>query len=130
MVIRQGVNTQSNDSEPDDDAPDDVPDDVLGQARSDALPDSETKHWADDGCEVSPTCLQCVLPRCRYDVPGGLKTVLSEFRNTQIVTLYAQGRTTEYISSVTHISQRSVFRILKRGKYKKGPPTSGGPHDT
>ena len=27
----------------------------------------------DDGCENSPSCLQCPLPVCKYDVPVGSK---------------------------------------------------------
>ena len=28
-------------------------------------------HYPDNGCEVSPSCLSCPLPLCRYDDPQG-----------------------------------------------------------
>ncbi len=47
---------------------------ILTRARSDALP--EHAQYRDDGCDVHPHCLTCPLPRCRYDEPGGLRSVL------------------------------------------------------
>lgn len=26
--------------------------------------------YRDDGCDVSPTCLQCPLPQCKYEAPA------------------------------------------------------------
>jgi len=30
-------------------------------------------YFVDDGCEYSPSCLQCPLPVCKYDDPVGSK---------------------------------------------------------
>ena len=37
----------------------------------DAIP--EFYHYEDTGCEVSPSCLNCPLPQCKYDDPDGSK---------------------------------------------------------
>ena len=29
--------------------------------------DYETYHYTFDGCDVAPHCLECPLPRCKYD---------------------------------------------------------------
>ena len=29
----------------------------------------EYYHYEDTGCEVSPSCLTCPLPQCKYDDP-------------------------------------------------------------
>ncbi len=29
----------------------------------------EYYHYEDTGCEVSPSCLNCPLPQCKYDDP-------------------------------------------------------------
>lgn len=31
----------------------------------------DVPHYPDRGCELSPACLQCQLPRCRFDTVNG-----------------------------------------------------------
>jgi AraC-like DNA-binding protein len=80
--------------------------------REDALP--EHMHYRDDGCEVSPSCLRCPLPRCRYDEPGGIRSLLAESRDREIVRLRMEGWKVEDLADHFQVSRRSVFRILKR----------------
>jgi hypothetical protein len=80
--------------------------------REDALP--ENMHYRDDGCEVSPSCLRCPLPRCRYDEPGGIRSLLAESRDREIVRLRLEGWRVEDLAEHFQVSRRSVFRILKR----------------
>ena len=44
---------------------------VEAPVREDALP--ENQDFRDTGCSLSPRCLDCPLPRCRYDEPGGAR---------------------------------------------------------
>lgn len=89
----------------------------LPQQREDAFAD--TKHWRDDGCEVSPSCLSCPLDVCRYDAPGGIKGIKSEMRNKEVIKLHDQGHTAEFIAIHLELSRRSVFRILRVHKGKQ-----------
>ena len=83
------------------------------RVREDALPESLDYH--DTGCELAPRCLDCPLPRCRYDQPGGARRLLTESRDTEI----ARRRATERIpinalARQYGLSRRSVFRILRK----------------
>ena len=40
----------------------------------------EDKNWRDTGCEVSPTCLACHLPVCRYDNSWVARKALAEVK--------------------------------------------------
>lgn len=93
-------------------------------ARDDALPEFAVYH--DDGCEVSPSCLSCPLQVCRYDVPGGLKTITSEKRSEEILFLAGQGKGIEAIAVQVNVSRRSVFRTLKKSRTSQEPPGPGG----
>jgi hypothetical protein len=89
--------------------------------RPDALP--EHTHYRDDGCEVSPSCLRCPLPRCRYDEPGGIRSILAEYRDREIVRLRTEGWKVEDLAAHFQVSRRSIFRILKRHATPlHGPP--------
>lgn len=94
----------------------------LHYMRDDAFAD--TRHWVDDGCDVSPSCLTCPLPVCRYDIQGGIKMLASIRRNEQIMLLHSQGHTAEFISGQVGISLRSVFRILRKQKPDPSGPVS------
>ena len=48
---------------------------AMTSAWADQAPGSfpTASHYVDDGCEVSPKCLECPLPLCRYDDPQGFE---------------------------------------------------------
>ncbi len=83
----------------------------LGRVRADALP--EFTRYRDDGCDVHPTCLSCPLPRCRYEEPGGLRALLNEYRDRQIIRLRRKGVPVEELAGRFGISRRTVFRVLE-----------------
>lgn len=81
------------------------------RVRADALP--EYTHYRDDGCEVHPHCLSCPLPRCRYEEPGGLRALLNERRDREMVELRLRGASVEELADRFGVSRRTVFRVLE-----------------
>jgi hypothetical protein len=86
--------------------------------RADSLP--EFTHYRDDGCSVSPSCLTCPLPRCRYEEPGGLRAVLNEYRDRQIVELRRRGAPVPELAERFGVSRRTVFRVIENANRR--PP--------
>jgi hypothetical protein len=84
----------------------------------DRLEDLLPEHiqYRDDGCEVSPTCLECPLPVCRYEVPGGLAALQRGPRDAQILAAHERGAAIDGICREFGLSRRSVFRILAADK--------------
>jgi hypothetical protein len=77
----------------------------------DPLP--ENARYKDDGCSVSSSCFTCPLPRCRYEEPGGLRAVLNQMRDSQILELKQQGVPIEDLALRFQVSRRTVFRVLE-----------------
>lgn len=77
----------------------------------DRLP--ENTKYKDDGCSVSSSCFTCPLPRCRYEEPGGLRAVLNQLRDNQILTLKQAGVPVEDLAVRFQVSRRTVFRVLE-----------------
>ena len=73
----------------------------------------EYTNYRDEGCLLEPSCLQCPLPRCAHEMPGGINRVAKDRRNDRVLKLAHQGHDTRQISRVMDISMRSVQRILK-----------------
>ncbi|HEY5639074.1 MAG TPA: hypothetical protein VIW01_03410 [Dehalococcoidia bacterium] len=80
------------------------------RVRSDALP--EFTRYRDNGCDVSPSCLTCPLPRCRYEEPGGLRALLNKTRDEQIAAQRAIGVPVTELALRFGVSRRTVFRVL------------------
>lgn len=80
------------------------------RVRADSLP--EHTRYRDDGCDIHPHCLTCPLPRCRYEEPGGLRALLNEYRDREIVQLRMQGMGVDELANRFGISRRTVFRVL------------------
>ena len=69
----------------------------------------------DEGCELSPSCLNCPLPRCIEDIPRGKQRQIKEIRNLEILRLfYEEGRSVKEIAEKFGVSERTVQRALKR----------------
>lgn len=78
----------------------------------DTLP--ELYPFRDDGCDVAPACLQCPLPRCKYDDPGWYQRELRGQRDQRILEARrAEGLTVPQLSRRFGVSQRTVFRALQ-----------------
>lgn len=83
--------------------------------RDDALP--EHLHYRDDGCDLFAACLTCPLPRCRYDVPGGARTMLNRVRDHDIRRMrHEDGVAVDEIARRFRVSRRTVFRVLQSPK--------------
>ena len=78
--------------------------------RGDRLP--EETGYRDDGCDVSESCFNCPLPRCRYEEPGGLRALLNESRDREIVQLRLKGMPVEQLADRFGVSRRTVFRVI------------------
>lgn len=84
---------------------------TIRRSRSDALP--ENADYRDDGCDVSPSCLNCPLPMCRYEVHGGVSTIDRIERYRRIRELHAAGLSAAAIAEQVGCSRRTVSRALK-----------------
>jgi hypothetical protein len=78
--------------------------------RHDSLP--EFTRYRDDGCDISASCLSCPLPRCRYEEPGGLRSLLNEQRDRQIIQLRLKGVPVDALADHFGVSRRTVFRVI------------------
>jgi hypothetical protein len=76
----------------------------------DLLP--EHMNYRDDGCEVSPTCLSCPLPACRYEVRGGLAAMRRRPRDAELLALHQAGAEIDRLCRRFGVSRRTVFRII------------------
>lgn len=85
-----------------------------GRGRHDSLP--EFTRYRDDGCDISESCFECPLPRCRYEEPGGLRAVLNETRDRQILFLRSKGLGVDDIATRFGVSRRTVFRVIGSAK--------------
>jgi len=78
----------------------------------DLLP--EHLGYQDDGCDLFPSCLNCPLPRCRYDEPKRLQ-MGKELRNKEILHLHQkEGLKVEKLAQRFGVSKRTVYRIIGR----------------
>ena len=79
----------------------------------DALP--ENVRYRDEGCDLSPSCLNCRLPLCRYDLPGGTRRLRTLPRDEEIARLRRSERLPiNVLARRFDVSRRTVFRILRR----------------
>lgn len=82
-------------------------------ARCDALP--EHTDYADTGCDLAPSCLNCPLPRCKYDSPGGAAAMLRNSRDAAIAdAVRRRNLPIDDVAAMFGLSRRSVFRALRR----------------
>jgi Homeodomain-like domain len=80
-------------------------------ARIDALP--EHTDYGDTGCDLYPSCLNCALPRCRYDSAGGAPAILRSGRDASILRLARQdGLGVDQLATMFGLSRRTIFRVL------------------
>ena len=81
----------------------------------DSLP--EQFPYRDSGCEVSPSCLECPLPACKYDDPAAYYRDIRESRDREIVDARrVDGKSVPQIASHFGLSQRTVHRVLERAR--------------
>lgn len=79
--------------------------------------------YRDDGCEVSPSCLRCPLPQCKYDNPGWIQRHRRMERDREVATaVLEEGISVSEAASRFALSQRTIFRILKRSANEEQQP--------
>lgn len=81
--------------------------------RSDTLP--ENTRYADDGCDLSTSCLNCPLPICKYDDPGWTRRQDRGQRDDEIFRLRKAGLPVPELARQFKVSTRTVHRIVQRG---------------
>ncbi|MFQ5874543.1 MAG: hypothetical protein ACE5JL_12185, partial [Dehalococcoidia bacterium] len=82
-------------------------------------------RYRDDGCEVSPSCLRCPLPRCRYDDPGWLRREAKARRDREVLTAHrSEGLGPSELARRFGLSRRTIHRILRM--QKRAPENAQG----
>ena len=96
-----------------------------GGSLADDVP--EFYHYEDTGCEASASCLDCPLPRCRYDDPGWYQRNRRLARDFRIVgTMQQESLTIEETAERFGVTIRTVFRILQRCREATMRDPAGG----
>lgn len=70
-------------------------------------------YYEDTGCEVCPSCLGCPLPRCRYDLRGGLQTARKQAQDLEIAA-FAEREGTGAASVKYGRTLRTIHRVKAR----------------
>jgi hypothetical protein len=71
-------------------------------------------QYHDAGCEFSESCLNCHLPVCVYDEPGGKQRLLKRQRGADMARLFTQeGKSISELANIFDVSIRTVQRALK-----------------
>ena len=74
-------------------------------------------HYEDNGCEVAETCLECPLPRCKFDDMewfGKYRRLARDLRITSIID--EEGLSIADAAQRFSITPRTVFRVLSRSR--------------
>ena len=83
----------------------------------DLLPDEI--EWRDQGCELSPSCLNCPLPKCVEDEPRGQQRLRMAARKRRMAELRRMGKSVKEIAGLFGVSKRTVQRALENKKPKR-----------
>ena len=76
---------------------------------------SEFYHYEDTGCEASDSCLDCPLPRCKYDDPAWYQRNRRLARDFRIMHVMNQeSLSIEETAERFSVTVRTVFRIMQR----------------
>jgi hypothetical protein len=70
-------------------------------------------QYSDTGCEFSETCLNCPLPICVYEEPGGKQRFIKRNRALEMARLFLEGKSVKELASIFKVSTRTVQRALK-----------------
>lgn len=80
---------------------------------TDRLPDYS--EYRDQGCDLSPSCLRCPLPKCRHDKQEGSRRVSKRLRDLEIFRQRtASGRSISELATEFDLSKRTIQRIIRR----------------
>lgn len=80
----------------------------------------EQCQYRDEGCELARSCLNCPLPSCILDQPGGSQHWLKRHRNREIARLFTiEGKKISELAKAFGVSQRTVQRAIKEARDAK-----------
>ena len=80
---------------------------------ADPLPDY--LEYCDQGCSLFPSCLQCPLPRCRYDEQEGGRRPATRLRDGELLRQRRlAGKSVAELARSFGVSTRTVQRIMRR----------------
>ena len=86
---------------------------LLAGTTVDAVP--EFYHYEDTGCEVSPSCLNCPLPRCKYDDPVWFQRHQRLSKDLDVLTaMRLEDLAVEEAAERFSVTVRTIFRIMRR----------------
>jgi DNA-binding transcriptional ArsR family regulator len=77
----------------------------------DLLP--EEFPYADKGCELFSSCLNCPFPDCLEEEPWGKERFLKRRRAQRMLELKREGKSVKEIARIFEVSPRTVHRWLK-----------------
>ena len=70
--------------------------------------------YQDAGCEFGESCLNCPLPICVHDEPGGRRGLRNRTWAKEIARQFVtDGRSTGELAAIYGVSRRTVQRALK-----------------
>ena len=81
------------------------------------IDETSFEHYEDNGCEVAVTCLECPLPRCKFDDMewfGKYRRLARDLRITSIID--EEGLSIADAAKRFSITPRTVFRVLSRSR--------------
>ena len=86
---------------------------LMASPQVDAVP--EFYHYEDTGCEVSESCLNCPLPRCKYDDPVWYQKHRRLAKDLNVLAVMrAEELSVEGAAERFSVTVRTIFRIMRR----------------
>jgi len=71
--------------------------------------------YRDEGCDLFSSCLDCPMPRCRYDEQIGRKRMSKRLRDVEILREHKSGsKSVGELAKSFGVSRRTVQRIIRR----------------
>jgi hypothetical protein len=83
--------------------------------RRDDLIEPGFEHYEDTGCEVAPVCLECPLPRCKFDDMVWYSKYRRMARDLRIMSIIEREELSiEDAAARFSVTKRTVFRVQQR----------------
>lgn len=77
--------------------------------------DANSEIYQDRGCEISPSCLDCPLPQCRYDDPVWFQRYRRMERDRVVwEAMQREGLPVTEAAERFSVTVRTIFRIKAR----------------
>ncbi|HXI14805.1 MAG TPA: helix-turn-helix domain-containing protein [Chloroflexota bacterium] len=61
-----------------------------------------------------PSCFECPLPRCRYEMPPGRAKAL--IQQSRVWALLAEGQSIAEVAEVMGITRKTVYQLRRRAR--------------